>query len=150
MIDLLGMGDDPLRLIDTMPLPLMSMWTVKKGTFRRWFVEQGGGPDGHMVYPSQIGEADLGYCASKKLCYFGMKLHVCTTTAALPTHWLLIPASWHDITVLQDMVASDPWLPTLEHLIADKAYLDADLAHWICQQYHVSAKASPKKNSKPK
>ncbi len=79
-----------------------------------------------------------------------MKLQVSSTTSALPTHWMLTPASWHDITCLEDMVAGDPWLHELVQLVVDKGYLGADHAQWIREQYDVIVNAPPKGNSKQK
>lgn len=148
LLDTLNMGADPIRLLDSMPIALLPPWRVKGGKNKRWGRDAGGGPDGHMGYPTEIGQADLGYCAAKKQHYFGMKLQVSSTTSALPTHWMLTPASWHDIKCLEDMVAGDPWRHDLVQLVVDKGYLSADLAQWIREQYDVIVNAPPKVNSK--
>ncbi len=93
MIDFSGMGSDSLRIIDSMPVPLLPLWRVRGGKHKHWKREVSGGQDGHVGYPSEIGEADIGYCAAKEQYYFGMTLQVSATTTALPTHWLLTPVS---------------------------------------------------------
>lgn len=66
--------------------------------------------------------ADCGYCASKKLAYYGLKLHVLgirqSGTLPHPDCLELTSARPHDITVLKGI------LPYLRHgdLYADKAY----------------------------
>ena len=77
--------------------------------------------------------ADCGYCASKKLAYYGLKLHVLGIrqpgTLPHPEYLELTSARPHDITVLDGIT------PYLRHgeLYADKAYasevLEALLAY---------------------
>jgi hypothetical protein len=77
--------------------------------------------------------ADCGYCASPKLAYYGLKLHVLGIrqpgTLPHPDYLELTSARPHDITVLDGLT------PYLRHgeLYADKAYasevLEALLAH---------------------
>jgi hypothetical protein len=77
--------------------------------------------------------ADCGYCASKKLSYYGLKLHVLgirqAGTLPHPEYLELTSARPHDITVLDGIT------PYLRHgeLYADKAYasevLEALLAY---------------------
>lgn len=79
------------------------------------------------------GLADCGYCSSKKLAYYGLKLHVLGIrqpgTLPHPDYIELTSARPHDITVLEGI-----W-PYLRHgeLYADKAYasdvLEALLAY---------------------
>jgi Transposase DDE domain len=40
-----------------------------------------------------------GYCASKKEDIYGFKLHLMTSTQGIPTHYVLAPASHHDVTI---------------------------------------------------
>jgi hypothetical protein len=77
--------------------------------------------------------ADCGYCASKKLSYYGLKLHVLGIrqpgTLPHPDYLELTSARPHDLTVLEGIA---PYLQQGE-LYADKAYvsevLEALLAH---------------------
>lgn len=69
---------------------------------------------------------DKGYCATKKLHYFGVKLHVLALRVAgslpLPKTAIVTPASVHDLNALRDC---------LEQLkipaVLDKAYCDSEL-----------------------
>lgn len=73
---------------------------------------------------------DKGYCASKKMHYYGVKLHVMglrrQTSLPLPKLALTTPASVHDLTALR------PLLETLQvPAVLDKAYCDATLAEKV-------------------
>ena len=71
--------------------------------------------------------ADFGYCSSKDIYYYGVKLHNLAIRRfkrlPLPASVFLSPASKHDLTAFKD---NDPVVPT-ENLFADKAYADEDL-----------------------
>lgn len=85
--------------------------------------------------------ADVGYCATKKLSYYGVKLHVLAERSRgsipFPIMIDLSPASNHDIAIFKKMV---PNLRDVD-IYADKAYrdnkllqglLDNDLVNVIC------------------
>lgn len=70
---------------------------------------------------------DKGYCASKKMHYYGVKLHIMglrrQSSLPLPKVALATPASMHDLTALK------PLLETLRvPAILDKAYCDGPLS----------------------
>lgn len=70
--------------------------------------------------------ADFGYCASKDIYYWGVKLHNLAIrrlqTLPFPFQVFLSPASRHDLTAFKQQ---NPSLPT-KNLFADKAYADED------------------------
>ena len=78
--------------------------------------------------------ADCGYCASKKLSYYGLKLHVLGIrqpgTLPHPDYLELTSARPHDITILEGI-----W-PYLRHgeLYADKAYASEVLETLLAYQ----------------
>lgn len=71
--------------------------------------------------------ADFGYCASKDIYYWGVKLHNLAIRRfkrlPLPVTIFFTPASKHDLTAFKQQ---NPWVPT-KILFADKAYADEDL-----------------------
>lgn len=71
--------------------------------------------------------ADFGYCASKDIYYWGVKLHNLAIrrvqTLPFPFQVFLSPASTHDLTAFKQQ---NPSIPT-RNLFADKAYADEDL-----------------------
>lgn len=73
---------------------------------------------------------DKGYCATKKMHFYGVKLHVMGLrrkgNLPLPKVALATPASVHDLTALK------PLLETLQvPAVLDKAYCDATLAETV-------------------
>ncbi len=71
--------------------------------------------------------ADFGYCSSKDIYYWGVKLHNLAIRRCkrlpLPFQVFLSPASKHDLTAFKQQ---NPHVPT-KNLFADKAYADEDL-----------------------
>ena len=90
--------------------------------------------------------ANKGYCASKDMYFYGVKLHVmafrCPGTLPLPDQIRLAPASPHDLTIFRE-----EFVPTLEGgaLYVDKAYLDELLQQQLYQEQHVVLWAPVKK-----
>ena len=64
------------------------------------------------------GKEYLGYCAAKKLRYYGLKLHIIVSENGLIMEFMFSPASWADIKALKNMQLDIP--PS--YLFADKAY----------------------------
>jgi hypothetical protein len=82
--------------------------------------------------------ADCGYCASKKLSYYGLKLHVLGIrqpgTLPCPEYLELTSARPHDLTILEQIT---PYLRDGQ-LFADKAYVSELLeALLAAQQMHL-------------
>ena len=80
---------------------------------------------------------DKGHCATKRLYYYGVKLHSiafrCEGGLPLPEYLLISPASWHDLTSLR------PIVPQLEDrtLYGDKIYADQKLTTYLINQHHT-------------
>lgn len=96
--------DDPVRLVDSAPVTLM---TYTRGKRSR----------------SVIGSDYFGVVTSKKSKFFGLRLHVTTTAEQLIDEWVLAPAAAHDVKVLDALVSDCHDLI----LVGDKAYNDAEL-----------------------
>ncbi len=96
-----GQADDPVQIIDTMPLPVC--------VFTRSQRERCFKPD-----------ADYGHCAAKQMTYYGFKLGLRISRVGMVTHFPLLPARPHDIQFLDELV---------EHFVglvpADKGFIDA-------------------------
>jgi hypothetical protein len=73
----LGIENETQFLLDTKPVPVMG---YKRSKRRSDFA----------------GRADYGYCASRKLHYFGYKLVMITTLRGIPVVYELVPASWDE------------------------------------------------------
>lgn len=78
--------------------------------------------------------ANFGYCSSKDIYYYGVKLHNLAIRRfkqlPLPASVFLTPASTHDLTAFKEQ---DLQVPT-RNLFADKAYADAELKAKLAAQ----------------
>lgn len=88
-----------------------------------------------------------GYCASKKLTYYGVRLHTLgfrrTGTLPLPEYLQITPASQHDLSAMRQIF---PQLSNRQ-LFLDKAYCDKQLAEELMEQAHVRL-YTPRKKKK--
>lgn len=90
---------------------------------------------------------DKGYCSTKNLHYFGVKLHAIAKrrnkTLPLPEYIGITPASTHDLTALR------PILETIQNrnIVADKAYADQKLNQKLMDEHH-SQIITPMKDKK--
>jgi Transposase DDE domain len=69
------------------------------------------------------GRAYCGYCAAKQEKFFGWRLHLVCTTDGVPVASVLLPASYHDLTPIHEVLYG---LPPGAYVYADKAYNSAD------------------------
>jgi Transposase DDE domain len=90
---------------------------------------------------------DKGYCSTKNLHYFGVKLDAIAKrrnkTLPLPEYIGITPASTHDLTALR------PILETIQNrnIVADKAYADQKLNQKLMDEHH-SQIITPMKDKK--
>jgi hypothetical protein len=96
-----GQTDDPIQLIDTMPLPVCVYTRAQRD---RCFKP----------------EADYGFCAAKKLHYYGFKLGLRTSRVGMILHYSLLPARPHDVQLLDDLLEGFQGVA-----VADKGFIDA-------------------------
>ena len=69
-----------------------------------------------------------GYCAAKKEKFFGWRLHLVISAAGIPVSFDLLPASFHDLTPIHELMER---LPSGATVSADKGYNSADDEAWI-------------------
>lgn len=105
---------DPLRLVDSAPITLM---TYSRGA--------------RCV--SVVGHEYFGVVSSKKAKVFGLRLHITVTTEQLIDEWLLAPAACTDGQVLEALVQDQTDLV----LVGDKGYTDADLEARLWQTRRI-------------
>lgn len=106
--------DDPVRLVDSAPITLM---TYTRGKRSR----------------SAIGSDYFGVVTSKKAKFFGLRLHVTATAEQLIDEWVLAPAADHDVKVLDALVSDCHDLI----LVGDKAYNDAELEERLWRKRRI-------------
>lgn len=96
-----GEADDPMQIIDTMPLPVCVYTRSQRD---RCFQ-----PD-----------ADYGYCSAKEMHYYGFKLGLRISRNGMILHYPLLPARPHDVQLLDDLLEDFSGVA-----IADKGFIDA-------------------------
>ena len=78
-----------------------------------------------------------GYCASKGLHYYGVKIHAITLqrqgTLPFPQYLEMTPANVHDLNAIRDILVDIP----AQISVLDKAYSDADLKKQMQQNGNI-------------
>jgi hypothetical protein len=91
-------------VIDSLPVPVCRRVRARRGAKVR-------------------GRAYCGYCAAKQEKFFGWRLHLVCTTDGVPVACVLLPAGYHDLTPIHELLYG---LPPGAYVYADKAYNSAD------------------------
>jgi hypothetical protein len=87
-----------------------------------------------------------GYCAAKEEHFFGWRLHLVVTPAGIPVSFDLLPASFHDLTPLHELMER---LPGGATVYADKGDNSADDEGWIEGETGIRLVPRRKKNMAP-
>jgi hypothetical protein len=74
------------------------------------------------------GREYYGYCAAKEEKFFGWRLHLVITAAGIPVSFDLLPAAYHDLTPVHELMER---LPSGATVYADKGYNSATDEAWI-------------------
>jgi len=119
----LGTWDDDLHLIDGVPIPLCCLCRSSRC---RSFTDV----------------ADYGYCAAKKMYYYGFHGHVLISGRGIITQFTLTPANGDEREALWDLVPNIHGL-----LIGDKGYLGQSLKADL-QQYDIDLQTALRSNMK--
>ncbi len=69
-----------------------------------------------------------GYCAAKEEKFFGWRLHLIITPQGIPASFALLPASYHDLTPVHELMEH---LPSGAYVYADKGDNSAEDEAWI-------------------
>ncbi len=116
-----GQADDPVQVIDTLPLPVCGY--TRSGRDRCFK------PD-----------ADYGYCAAKDLAYYGFKLGLRIARSGMITQFPLLPARPHDIHLVDDLV------PGMCGIVpADKGFIDAWRQALLEERHAIMVVTPPRK-----
>ena len=120
-----GIGEASTYLIDTKPLPVVG---YKRSKSRSQF----------------RGSADYGYCASRKLSYFGYKLVMITTLEGIPVVYDLDSAN------TDERLAAEAVLDRIANaeIIGDKGFLGVEWQAQIYQQTGNTITTPKRKNQK--
>lgn len=88
-LEKLGHFDNPHRLVDSAPLELCKYIRARLNLNKRFRPKRLRDPHSGQKCHVEPGWADIGHCASMKTNFFGMKLHVLSTTEHIPVAWCL-------------------------------------------------------------
>jgi IS5 family transposase len=91
------------------------------------------------------GKQYLGYCASKKLHYFGLKIHLIVSEHGVIIEFLLTPASYADISALKCMPID---LPEGSVLYGDRAYNSSAFEEELEEMAHIFLVPQRKRKAK--
>lgn len=87
-----------------------------------------------------------GYCAAKKEKFFGWRLHLVCTPQGIPVRYSLLPASFHDLTPIHELL----WeLPPGVWVVGDKGYISAADAASILAETGAHLVAAVRENMAP-
>jgi Transposase DDE domain len=117
-----GQAADPVQVIDTLPLPVC---TYTRSSRDRCFKP----------------EADYGYCAAKKLHYYGFKLGLRIARSGMIIAYPLLPARPHDSQLLDDLVAGFEGV-----IAADKGFVDGQRPQDLARKRYVELVVPARKN----
>ena len=119
----LGVADDELYIIDTKPIPVVGYKRSKACSHFR-------------------GSADYGYCASRKLKYFGYKLVMITSLEGIPVVYDLVSAN------TDERLAAEAVIERIQNakILGDKGFLGVE---WQAQMFERTGTAiiTPKRKS---
>jgi hypothetical protein len=94
----LGIQYEELRILDSLPIPVATQTSRRGNGFDR---------------------ADGGYCARKKLKYYGFKLGMVISSHSIPDEYDLFSARSHDIHLLHDLLGNSSQIIAL----SDKGFI---------------------------
>lgn len=117
-----GQADDPVQMIDTLPLPVCVYTRA---------------PRDRCLKPY----ADYGHCAAKKMDYYGFKLGLRIARSGMITYYPLLPARPHDIQFLEELVEN-----FCGAIPADKGFIDAVRQALLQERQGVTVITPARKN----
>ncbi len=119
-----GQGDDPVQVIDTVPLPVCTYTRAPRDRCFKLL-------------------ADYSHCAAKKLDYYGFKLGLRVSQRGMITHFPLLNARAHDVNHLNALVENFAGLCP-----ADKGFIDPFRQPLLLERYGVKIVTPARSNMK--
>ena len=116
-----GQVEDPVQVIDTLPLPVCVLTRA---------------PRDRCFKP----DADYGYCAAKQLHDYGFKLGLRVARSGMIIQYPLLPARPHDVQLTDELVADFAGVAP-----ADKGFIDAVRQTLLAERHGVTLVTPPRK-----
>jgi hypothetical protein len=114
-----------IHIIDSTPIPIIS--------FQR------------ACHTPLFPEASFGYCAARKMTYFGFKLHLVVDSQGIPIHFDLTPANIADSRMTEELLNISSSGMTV---LGDKGYLSKDTKHHLQIHQDTDLLTPTRKNQK--
>jgi hypothetical protein len=92
-------------------------------------------------------EANFGYCAAKRMTYYGFKLHLVVDSSGIPLHFDLTPANISDNQMTEELLSIST---TNQTAIGDKGYISKDHCQELKQKHNIKLITPARKNQKIK
>ncbi len=86
-----------------------------------------------------------GYIASKRRYFYGVRVHLLSTSGGVPVEFIFLPGAAHDLRGLSALPLA---LPALSEIYADKAYTDYQVEDHLKLLEEIQLQAIRKKNSR--
>jgi len=96
-------------------------------------------------YTPLFPEAEYGYCAARKMTYYGFKLHLVTDKQGIPIHFDLTPANIHDSDMTEQLLSCSSQDRTV---LGDKGYLSKKMQKKLRYLYNTNLFTPKRKNQK--
>jgi Transposase DDE domain len=90
------------------------------------------------------GIADIGYCASKKIAFYGLKLHLQVTDQGLPMGYVVTEASCHDRVAAETVMMRIPH----PYNLGDKGYISQKLQKKLYEEHRIAFWTPVRKNQR--
>jgi Transposase DDE domain len=90
------------------------------------------------------GIADIGYCASKRITFYGWKLHLQVTDQGLPMGYVVTEASCHDRVAAETVMTQIPH----PYNLGDKGYISQKLQKKLYEEHRVAFWTPVRKNQR--
>jgi hypothetical protein len=114
-----------LHILDSTPIPVI--------TFQR------------ACYTPLFPEASFGYCAARKMTYYGFKFNLVTDTQGFPLHFDLMPANEADNQIAEELLS---FASKDRIVLADKGYLSAERERDLLEKFNIDLQTPKRKNQR--
>ena len=128
----LKVNKSKIRVIDTTSVPVIKLSRAKR---RKIFTDK------HKV--------SIGYCASQKTHYCGVKLNLFVNKDGIPCQYHLKPARKSDLRCLEEILIEQKGISDLV-LIGDKGYISDFKKRWIKECWRITLITPYRRNQKKK
>lgn len=126
----LNISRSKIRVLDTAPVPVVKLSRAKKRKI--------------LTDKEQV---SIGYCASQKTHYCGLKLNLLVNRQGIPCQHYLKPANKSDIKCLEEILVEKKDIKDVV-LIGDKGYISSSDKEWVKRRWRITLITGYRRNQK--